>query len=165
MGSLIRTFASAEGAEHENTTDEGSIAKHTFTADSLQAGKVFDFRCAIVVNDNNSTDTATLAVRFGSSTTVTSNTACGTSNAIDVADADLAVITGHVACHTATRAVVYGLISAPDAANVQAAYPFYTVVTIAAGTTYYLDITADWSVAHADNELAAADFHVIEHTQ
>ena len=44
----------------------------------------------------------------------------------------------------------------------QACYPIMQVLTIAAATTYYLDWTADWSVAHADNECAAESFSVIE---
>lgn len=162
MSIIIRTLTTAEGTEHENTTTEGSIARHTFTTDSLQAGKVYQFVCPIIVNDNNSTDTLTVAVRFGSSTTVTSNTACGTSAAVDVADADFGLVTGWVLVQSSTRALVCGWLSATDAANVEKACAFCTAVTIAAGTTYYLDVTLDWSVAHADNEAAAMAFAVTE---
>ena len=158
----IRTLQAARGTEHENSTTEGSIARHTFTAGSLTPGKVYDISGGMVVVDNNSTDTLTLAVRFGSSATVTSNTACGTSNAVDVADSDFATIAAKLHVVSATRAVLSGYISAPDAANTQACYPIMQVLTIAAATTYYLDWTADWSVAHADNECAAESFAVIE---
>lgn len=153
--------ATAEGTEHENSTTEGSIARKSFAAYELQAGQVYHFACAIVVNDNNSTDTLTVAVRFGTtSATPASNTAIGTSAAVDVADADFAVVTGYISVQSATRAVIYGFLSATDAANVEKACAFYAVHTLDATVANYLDITLDWSVAHADNEAAAADFVV-----
>jgi hypothetical protein len=158
----VKTIGTGEGTEHENTTTEGTIARKQFTADELQVGQVWDFHCAVVVNDNNSTDTLTLAIRFGTSSTVTSNTAIGTSAAVDSADADFAVIWGRIEVQTATRVVISGFLSAADAANVEKACAFYAPFTIAAGTAHVLDITADWSVAHADNEVAAAGFHVLQ---
>lgn len=153
--------ASAEGAEHENTTTENTIARKTFAAYELQPGQVYMFSCAIVVNDNNSTDTCTAAIRFGTtSATPASNTALGTSAAVDVADADFAVITGFLSVQSATRLVAHGWISAPDAANVEKGSAFYAVHTLDQTVVNYLDITLDWSVAHADNEAAAADFVV-----
>lgn len=158
----IRTLQAARGTEHENTTVEGSIASHTFAAGSLTPGKIFDISGAMIVVDNNSTDTLTLRLRFGTSTTVTSNTACGASNAVDVADNDFAAISAKLHVVSSTRAVLSGWISGADAANAEACYPIMQVLTIAAETAYYLDWTADWSVAHADNECAAESFAVIE---
>lgn len=158
----IRTLNLAEGAEHENTTVEGSIASHTFAAGSLTPGKLYIAQGAVVVNDNNSTDTSTLRVRFGSSSTVTSNTAVAASAAINVEDADFAGALIYIHCQTTTRIVISTLLSAPDAAGVEAAYWHYAEVTIDQATEYYLDLTNDWSVAHADNEIAAAAWAVIE---
>lgn len=163
MSARLLQQATAEGAEHENTTTEGSIARKTFAPNELTPGKIFKFECPIVVNDNNSTDTVTAAVRFGTtSATPASNTLCGTSAAVDSEDADFGLVTGTLSVQTPTRAVIYGWIAAPDAANVVKAAAFYAVLTIAADTTYYLDVTLDWSVAHADNEAAAADFILFE---
>lgn len=162
----IRAIETGAGTEVENTTTEGSLWKRTFAADSLKVGTVHSFRGAVVVADNNSTDTVTLRVRFGTNATLpASNTACGTSSAIDAVDSDFATIDGVIEVQSATRAVCYGRIAAPDAANVEAAYPFHTVLTIAAGTAYYLDLSATWSVAHADNEVASSAAHSIEYAE
>lgn len=160
----VIALATGEGAEVENTTTEGSLYRRTFQANELVPGKVYELRCPVIVNDNNSTNTLTLAVRFGANAAPASNTACGTSAAIDVADADAAVVIAYLEVQTSTRAVCYGMLSAPDAANVEKMCSFGpTVLTIAeGGGPYYWDVTALWSAAHADNEVAAAGGHVIE---
>jgi len=162
-GRLI-AIATGEAAEVENTTTEGRLYGRIFAAYALQAGKLYTMRVPVIVNDNNSTDTLTLKVRFGSSSTPGSNTACGASAAIDVVDADAAVVECHLEVHSATRAIVYGMISATDAANVEKVSSFGpTVITLDNTVANYWDVTATWSVAHADNEVAAAGGHVIEY--
>lgn len=164
MGSVvIRDLQAARGTEVENTTVEGSLARTTFAADELTSGKIYHFSGGAIIVDNNGTDQATLRLRFGTtSATPASNTQVAVSNAVDVADSDFAVITGTLHVVSATRAVCQGWISGADAANTEAAYPFMTVLTIAAGTEYYLDWTLDWSSAHADNEAAAESWACIE---
>lgn len=161
-GARITQIATGQGAEHENTTTEGSIARKIFVANELSVGKVYMFDCGVEVNDNNSTDTLVIAVRFGSSSTVTSNTAVATSAAVDVADADQAVVRGWITVESTTRAVITVLLSEPDAIATISMKSHKTVVTLVPNTQYYLDVTADWSVAHADNEVAADAFSVIE---
>ena len=156
MTARVIQYSTAEGAEVENTTTEGSFARRIFAANELEPGAVIKFSAGVVVNDSNSTDTLTVGVRFGSSATPGSNTACAASAAIDVADADQALVDGTIIVQSATRAVMLCMVSAPDAKGTVAVYPHVTVLTIAADTAYYLDITGLWSVAHADNEAAAA---------
>lgn len=158
----LRQIATGEGTEVENTTTEGSLARYVFAANELSAGKVFRGTCAAVVNDNNSTDTLTLGLRFGSSATPGSNTAIATSGAVDVADADQGICSWEIHVQSTTRAVAITKIQAPDAAGTGAIIQKATVLTIAPDTPYYLDFTALWSVAHADNEVAAATFTVSE---
>lgn len=158
----IRTLASAEGTEHENTTTEGSIATHAFAAGSLTPGKVYMFDGLCVVNDNNSSDGLVLAVRFGSSATVTSNTAVISSASVDVADGDLARVHGFIHCQSAGRIVITASIQGADANGTTAVYAGGSVETIVQTTAYRLDFTADWSAANADNECAAACWTVIE---
>jgi hypothetical protein len=163
MSLRIVQLATAEGAEHENTTTENTIARKIFKANELSAGKVYNFHCGVIVNDNNSTDTLTLAVRFGTtSATPASNTSLAASSAVDSEDADQAVVWGSIHVQTTTRAIALVYMQAPDAKGTGAVTAHMTVLTIAADTTYYLDVTADWSVAHADNEVAAACFTVLE---
>lgn len=164
MTTRFDTFSLAEGTEHENTVTEGSIAQRLFAAEELKIGKGYQFLCAIVVNDNNSTDTLTPAVRFGSSATVTSNTAIWTGGAVDVVDADVGLITGWFFVESATRIVFCVRGSNTDAVATLNPTDTAVVFTSAADTDYYLDITLDWSVAHADNEAAAMTFKVWELT-
>lgn len=164
MSSRMIAAISAEGAEHENTTTEGSIARHIFPANSMSPGKVYEFTCAIIVNDNNSTDTLTPAVRFGSSATVTSNTAVASLAAVDVADADVGGVHGFIHVHSATRAVIEVYGAETDATGTITAKYFLAVPTFDSTVAQYLDVTLDWSVAHADNEAAAAAFAVFERT-
>lgn len=154
-------MALAAGADHENTTDEGSIARKVFAPNELSAGKVFEFECLSNVLDNNSTDTLTMAVRFGSAAAAASNTACATSGAVNAEDADMCLIRGRIHVQSATRAVMTVAMSDPDAEGI-AVKAYQQVLTIAPDTTYYLDVTADWSVAHEDNEVYAEAFAVFE---
>lgn len=158
----LRTFDTAGGTDHENTTTEGSIARKAFAAGELLPGKIYGFSCGVIVSDNNSTDTVTLAVRFGTSSTVTSNTAIYTGGSVDSADGDVSWIRGEIHVQSATRLVF--CVTGSDADAVATISPKDTVVvfTSAAETAYYLDITADWSVAHADNEVASACWAVWE---
>ena len=165
MSLRLTTMNLAVGTEHENTTTEGSIARKTFAAGELQPGKIYGFECSIVVIDSNSTDTLTPAVRFGTSTTVTSNTAIWAGAAVDVADADVGLISGTIHVHSATRAVINVVgTNGVDAVASLATISTSVVATLASpdSTAYYLDITLDWSVANADNEAASQSWAVWE---
>ena len=48
MGVRLLQKASAQGADHENTTTENTIARKTFAINELGAGKIYRFSCAIV---------------------------------------------------------------------------------------------------------------------
>jgi hypothetical protein len=112
----IVEFTVAEGAEHENTVTENTIARKIFKANELSAGKIYRGTCGVIVNDNNSTDTLTLAVRFGStSATPASNTSCAASSAVDSEDADQAVVSWELHVQSTVRAVMYVTMQAPDA--------------------------------------------------
>ena len=103
---------------------------------------------------------------FGTSSTVTSNTAMATSAAIDVADGDVAIVDVEIHIQTELRAVVMVTLSEPDATGTIAMKAFVPAVIVPSDnfsrSTYYLDVTADWSVAHADNEVACEAFAVYE---
>lgn len=162
MSRLIQ-MSLAEGTEHENTTTEGSIARRQFAAGELLPGKVYRFSCGIVVNDNNSTDTLIARVRFGTSSTVTSNTEIAVaSNAVNVEDADVAWVRGEIHVHSATRIVFLCTVPDIDATGTISDKSSLKVFTSAADTAYYFDVTLDWSVAHEDNEAAAAAFYIEE---
>lgn len=152
----------AAGTAHSNSTTEASLARKTFSAGELQPGKVFDIRGAARVTASNSTDTVTMALRFGTSTTVTSNTAVGSSAAVDAADSDVAIVDAKLEVQTATRAVISGYISDSDANGSKLMQEFMSILTIDASVPSYLDFTADWSVASSSNSIQAEQFLVTE---
>ncbi|MGA0944860.1 MAG: hypothetical protein ACO3UW_03710 [Candidatus Nanopelagicales bacterium] len=168
MSLRLLDVAVAQGDAHTNTTTEGSLARHTFAANALQAGKVYMVTGSCIVSDNNGTDTLTLALRFGASSTVTSNTAVVSTAAIDSADADAAMFLCFVSVRSAGEAgvvVIHGEICQADAIAVGTTPTFgFTKVITGVDTTaaLYLDLTADWSAAHADNIVAAESFLVAE---
>ncbi len=164
MSYRLVELASAEGAEVENTTTESSFAKKTFGIGDLLPGKIYGFEAGIVVNDNNSTDTLALSVRFGTSASdPTANTAIATGGAVNVEDADVGVVKGTIHVQSATRYVFHVEIGDPDAiGTITMDNHGPKLFTAVADTAYTLDICGTWSVAHADNEAAAMSFSVWE---
>lgn len=152
----------ADGATHTNSTDETVLASYSFPAESFQVGKVYRFRAAVEVPSTNSTDTLTLRARLGGTTLA--GTAIFTSGAVDAANADLAVIDGEFTVRSigATGVAAYAVAgSNPDAATIALGAHAGTA-TVDTTSACLLEITADWSVAHADNQCNATSFTVFE---
>ena len=153
----------AAGTSHENTVTEGSMSQYAIPANTLVAGSTIRFWAAGVVEDNNSTDTLTMAVRLGTSTTVTSNTAVFSTAAVDVADSDIYCMHGVIQVRTAGSsgtAVAIMSYQDPDATGTAPKWNYKSSFTVDTTSTLYLDITGDWSVAHADNEANSEIFVV-----
>ena len=153
----------AAGTSHENTVTEGSLSQYAIPANTLVAGSTIRFYAAGVVEDNNSTDTLTTAVRFGTSTTVTSNTAVFSSAAVDVADSDIYCMHGIIQIRTSgssgTAVAMYSYQD-PDATGTAPKWNYKSSFAVDTTSKLYLDITGDWSVAHADNEANSEIFVV-----
>ena len=169
MAFRLLSAAVAQGDEVENSTTEGSLAKHTFAANSLQAGKVYLISGSAIVNDNNSTDTVTLRLRFGTNATApASNTAIVATAAINSGDGDVAVFSCWMTVRDAddsSAIAFHGSICQADAEAVGTTpmFGFHQVATSVDTTAaLYFDFSATWSVAHADNEIAADSFVVAE---
>lgn len=166
MSARIFDVITAEGTEVENTATEGAFAETIFPAGFWQVGKVVAFHGAVIVNDNNGTDTLTGRIRFGASATPASNTAVVATSAVDSADADVMIVEGQITCRaidaSAGVLVFSGTICDPDAEG-QAMVSYFAVVSsLDLQSDTYLQMTGTWSAAHADNEAAAAQWNVIE---
>ncbi len=160
----LLSAAVAQGTEVENTTTEGVLASYTFEENFFKKGKVVHFEALVKVLDNNSTDTLVVRARLGG-TTLT-GTAIVTTSAVDVSDDDICVVRGSLVCRdnpTASGTIVaMAEANDPDAAG-QATESYGAVVSSLDLTAdLLLEITAEWSVAHADNEVAAEAFNVFE---
>lgn len=160
FGNQLLYVATAESAEHENTTDAADFDKSvTLPAYFLQVGDVLRIRAQVNVVDNNSTDTLTLLLTIGGATIITSG-------AVDVADADV----GYFDCDLVVRAVGAASTAVFQAAGVVAlgvqgtvtAKPFMKALTTVVDTTaaQKIAVNADWSVAHADNEASLSLLNV-----
>ena len=153
----------AAGTSHENSTDEASMSQYIIPAKTLVAGSTIRFWAAGVVEDNNSTDTLTMAVRLGTSTTVTSNTAVFSTAAVDVADDDIYCLQGMIQIRTAGSsgtAVAMMSYQDSDATGTAPKWNYKSSFAVDTTSALYLDITGDWSVAHADNEANSEMFVV-----
>lgn len=153
MGARIIWMDTAAGTAHSDSTTEASIARKAFAAGELLPGTVIDFECLARATSTNSTDTLTMTVRWGTSSTVTSNTAVATSGAVDAANDDIHIVRGRLHVQTTTRAIITVYLPDPDAEGVTSVEQYSEILTIAAGTAYYLDVTADWSAASASNSV------------
>lgn len=165
-GGLVKLLGSviADSADVENTTTETAFDKTVvFDGALLKVGDVLDFEAVAEVSDNNSTDTLTLRLKISDgSNTVT----IAASLAVDVVDADV----GHLKGRLTVRAVgasgsVAGLgeasLDAP-AADVAIAKTIVTPATLDTTGSLTVSVTAEWSVAHADNEVNLQDL-VVSH--
>jgi hypothetical protein len=153
----------AAGVSHEDTTDEGSLSQYSIPANSLVAGSTIRFWAAGKVEDNNGSDTLVIAVRLGSSTTVTSNTAIFSTATIDVADGDIYCLHGIIQVRTAGHngtGVAMMSYQDSDATGTAPKWNYKDPFTIDCTAKLYLDITADWNAAHADNEVNSEMFVV-----
>lgn len=155
--------AKAAGTAHVNSTDEAVLGSYTIKANTLHAGKGIQvYFCGRVI-DNNSTDTLTIRIRIGP-TTLT-GTAVYTSTAVDSEDGD--VFVGWLMLKSRglgddQTVVAYGACNDPDA-TLEAAQHFAALITnLDTNVDNLIEITADWSVAHADNEVQLEDLTVFE---
>jgi len=145
----------ADGTSHENTTTEGSLDQLAIPANTLVAGSTIRVWASGIVEDNNGTDTLTVLIRLGTSTTVGSNEAVFTSAAVDVADNDIYCLQGVIQIRTAgSSGTAVAMFSYQDPDAAATAPKWQTKASFAVDTTskLYLDFAADWSAANADNE-------------
>lgn len=155
----------AAGTTHTNSTDEAVLASYTFPAGFWQAGKTVHAHCLLVIADNNSTDTLTVKVRLGP-TTLT-GTAIATSSAVDSADADVCVVDIWLTCRDADSSgtiITSVTMNDPDAGGQAVEGYGVAVASLDLTAAQRLEVTGDWSVAHADNQVASQQWIVTEIT-
>ena len=162
MPSNLIYNTTAAGDALSNTATETSLARWSIEANRLSAGKKFNFESLVRVTAQNSTDTLLVSLRFGSSTTIASNTSCGATAAVDAAVSDVAVVKGSILVQSATRAILTFQAMAPDAEGTTTTYQWSEILTIAANTAYYLDVCGTWSVASSSNSCQAESLDVVE---
>lgn len=144
-----------------SSTAEAELCEKAFARNELSAGKVYDFEGMFRATATNSTDTLTVRVRFGTSATASSNTACAAGGAVDVANDNYVVVRGRLHVLTPTKAIM--VVSMNDPGADATALKVYTeILTIAADTAYFLNVTGQMSVSNAGNAVQAECFTVLE---
>lgn len=145
-------FDTAAGTAVTTSATEGSVARYQFGASELLPGRVIHYECLVRATATVGTDTLTVAVRFGTSATVTANTAIATGTATDVANNDSVLVRGTIHIQTATRYVHCVVMpTVPAATGTMAPRNYFNIFTAVADTAYYLDVTAKWSTTNANS--------------
>lgn len=147
----IRSSRVANGTSLTNSTSEGSLDQVVFAPYEFQVGKKYRVRFQTLSPTTNSTDTLTIRVRFGSSTTLSSNTVVAATAAVDQADNDVCVGEIVLEQRTSTDLQIIGWITDPDAPGSKLAASVRSSITLNPAVTNYLDVTGQWSAASASD--------------
>lgn len=158
----ISRMITAAGTAVSNTTTETSLASWAVSANELQPNKLYRVTGAIRSTATNSTDTLTVTIRWGTSSTMSSNTSVFATTAVDQVNDDVVVFAFDLHVQTATRVAVSGFISDADAEGSKLLGSVYHILTTAKDTAYRLDVTATWSVANSGNSCQAEAFTIVE---
>jgi hypothetical protein len=153
----------AAGTSVENSTTETAASRGVIPANTLVAGSTIRLYAAGVVEDNNSTDTLKIRVRLGSSATPASNQELLGTLAVDAEDSDIYVVSGLIQVRTAGSsgtAVALFSYQDPDASGTAPKMSYKASFSLDTTVANNLDLTATWSVAHADNEMNSEMFVV-----
>lgn len=163
MGCRVLQIDTAQGTTHTNSTDEAVLASYSAAANFFQPGKTLHLRGYVRVLDNNSTDTLTVRVRVGG-TTLT-GTAIATSTAVDVADDDICAFDIALTCRDADDSGTLAcsvFMNDPDASGQGVEAYASEVGSLDFTAELLVEVTGDWSVAHADNQVASQQLIVTE---
>ncbi len=164
MGLRAYSIATAAGSALTNSTAETVLGSVTLPADFCQNGKVIKFSAVVQATATNSTDTLQVIARFGP-TTLT-GTAIATSDAIDVANADMCFVQGEITIRDADSSGTFVSavhVTGPDASGVDATEAHHTVTSSVDFTAaLLLEITGTWSVANAGNSCRLESLNVYE---
>jgi len=141
----------AAGSTTATSDAENECTEYVIPANTLVAGSTIRVRWVTVTSASNSTDTLITRLRFGTSTTASSNTECAVNTAVDQTNADFSVGDMVIQIRTATTAVAFGTISDSDALGsklVSAQFePSFTVDVTAAN---YINVTTLFSTTGAN---------------
>jgi hypothetical protein len=153
----------AAGTVHSNSTDEAVLGSYEFPRGFWQAGKVVRGRALVRTTSSNATDTLTVYLRFGA--VALTGTAVVTTGAVDQANGDGCVIDFEFVCRDAddsSEIVATAYAPDPDADGIAVKSYFELLTGVDTEASTYLAVTADWSVAHADNDVYLESLTIYE---
>lgn len=153
----------ANGTTHTNSLVETAIASSVFQPGELRIGSVIHFEALVKVLSAQSTDTLTLKVYCG---TTALTTAIFTNAAEDVTTNDIWHVRGTIVIRDTDDAGGYqAVVSGSTIPDAEGTYTHKVEETVQSSlnlqdSALRLEIGADWSVAHADNQVATAMWNV-----
>ena len=154
IGGLAYQNTAASTAISNTATETAFSTVYNTPANSLTAGTVVRIRFHGIATSTNSTDTLTIKLKIGGSTTNTTGTAVITTSAVDVANND--IFTGYAELVIRTDGasgtmVACGLYSDPGAQG--STCKAFSLASTAIDTTVAqpIKVTATWSAASASD--------------
>lgn len=154
----------AAGSTTATSDAENKTAQYTIPANTLVAGSTIRCRWVTLSGtiDTGGTDNLTCRLRFGSNgTTMTSDTECAVSTAVDQAANDFSVGDMIIQIRTATTAVAFGTISDSDELGLKlVSAQFEPSFTIDTTVVNYVSVTTQFSTTDAN--LAATQAFVVD---
>lgn len=148
----IAYLLTAAGTALTASSSETVLASGSLKAFSLQPGKVYRVRAAVLATATNSTDTLTVRLRVGP-TTLT-GTVVGSSGAVDAANSDVVVVDVEMVVRDADSSSVvlaHGLVSAVGAEGTGTARSAFESLALDSGAEQLVEITGQWSSTSAGN--------------
>jgi hypothetical protein len=151
------------GAALSNSTAETVLASRSLPAGSLQVGKVYRLRAAVLVTAQNSTDTLAVKIRVGPTTltgTVVGSSAAFDAVVGDVVTVDLEMVVRNIG--SASIVIVSGIVSAEGAEAVATARVAFESLSLDSTVAQLVEVTGTWSVASASNSCRCDAFTLTE---
>lgn len=159
----VKRYCKRNFTTYTNTTTEGTIARETIPAYSLQLGDRVEFEYLGVCTSTNSTDTFDSWVKIKDATNDTYVTISEVTAAHDVSDDDLVTHRGYFVV-TATGDNGTCQLDGKGWGMIEGEAELETVIAVTTNietiADIYIDVRGDWSVASADNIHVARDFRV-----
>lgn len=150
----------AAGTALTNSTVETALSSYTIPANTLVVGSTIRCWAQGIATATNSSDTLTIYLRFGTSTTTASNEAVFTSTSPDAVNNDVFALHAVIQVRTATTAVAMISYQDPDAVATAPKWLLKAEFAINVTAANYLQCSADWSVANAGNSCRSDMFIV-----
>jgi len=153
----------AAGTALSNSTDETVLASTSLAPYSIQPGKVYHVRAAVIATATNSTDTLTVRLRVGS--VALTGTVVGSSGAVDVANSDVVTLQVEFVVRDADSSSVvlaHGAVSAPGAEGTATLRVAFESLALDNAVTQHIAITGQWSAASASNSCRCDALTVLE---
>jgi hypothetical protein len=160
-----RAYSKVADTTSTSTTNEEALGSYTIPADTLKANSVLRVRFGVFVTNSDSTDTLTVRLRLGP-TTLT-GTAIFTSAATDAVNSNILygdiTLIARAAPGATAACSAYGLATYTQAASGTAAPVAFRMAptNFATNGALHLEVTSQWSVAHANND-ATCEFVEVE---